>query len=66
MSSIRHSLRDELKNESKAVVPADLRTELSWTHYRMLVAIENTLARENLVQESLHQNINYFYLQKKN
>ena len=46
--AIRHPVRDESGS------PA-LRSELSWTHYRLLLAVEEPLAREWYLQEAAEQ-----------
>ena len=52
-----------------------VRTELTWTHYRLLLKVSNEKARNYYISESienqwntrvLERNINSFYQQKKN
>jgi hypothetical protein len=43
----RHALRDELENSST------LRKELTWTHYRLLLRVENQKARNYYIQEAI-------------
>ncbi len=46
----RHALRDELNK------PSDLRKELSWTHYRLLMRVENEAARNYYIEETMAEN----------
>lgn len=63
--SIRHAVRDELKTRKKpsalssesadARVEPLLRPELSWTHYRMILSVEDAKAREWYMHEAADQ-----------
>ena len=46
----RHALRDDSAN-----LPTTLRPELSWTHYRLLLTVENSQAREWYMREAADQ-----------
>lgn len=75
---IHHAVRDELKkpaikNKDNMIMPANLRIELSWTHYRLLLAIENHDARNYYMTEAadnnwstrvLERQINSFYFER--
>ena len=50
---ICHALRDKSKLSLKSEV---LRPELSWTHYRLLLRVENEKAREWYMNETAEQN----------
>jgi predicted nuclease of restriction endonuclease-like (RecB) superfamily len=62
---IRHALRDEFAADGKMNalpselpvqrVPAMLRPELSWTHYRLLLGVEDPQAREWYLHEAAGQ-----------
>lgn len=63
----RHAVRDELEN------PSTLRKELTWTHYRLLLRVENQKARDYYIKEAIAQNwstralerqINTFYYER--
>jgi predicted nuclease of restriction endonuclease-like (RecB) superfamily len=67
-----HSLRDESLQNTIQKSHA-LRNELSWTHYRLLMRVENPLARNYYIQEAISQNwstralerqINSFYYER--
>jgi len=53
MKSIRHSVSDEF---SPAVIRDSLRPELSWTHYRILLSVENESARKYYMNEAADNN----------
>jgi len=67
--SIRHALRDESRAEGRRRAPVSvpeirhatgdesprLRPELSWTHYRLLLGVEDRAAREWYMHESAGQ-----------
>jgi predicted nuclease of restriction endonuclease-like (RecB) superfamily len=65
---IRHALRDESKNSGKPIRHAVrdqfssasirdvLRPELSWTHYRTILKVENTTARTYYMNEAADNN----------
>ncbi len=72
---IHHALRDESKKSKKIlpVIPTQLRSELSWTHYRMLINVENIEAKKYYMNEAADNNwstrvmerqINSFYFQR--
>ena len=46
----RHAVRDELNKSS------DLRKELTWTHYRLLMRVENEAARNYYIEETIAEN----------
>jgi predicted nuclease of restriction endonuclease-like (RecB) superfamily len=50
-----HALRDQ-SLENTVQKSHALRTELSWTHYRLLMRVENKLARSYYIQEAIAQN----------
>lgn len=58
-AGIRDALRHELKPANKRTPthsgPPSLRTELSWTHYRLLLGVEDDRAREWYMQEAADQ-----------
>jgi predicted nuclease of restriction endonuclease-like (RecB) superfamily len=63
--SIGHALRDQSPKKSLITkghalrdqsMPVLIRSELSWTHYRMLVRIENADARNYYMNEAAEQN----------
>lgn len=54
-SPIRHPLRDESTNWGKAVAKV-IRPELTWTHYRLLLKVENKRTRQYYMNESATQN----------
>lgn len=67
-----HALRDE-SLENTVQKSHALRSELSWTHYRLLMSVENTLARDYYIEEAIAQNwstralerqINSFYYER--
>lgn len=51
---IRHSARDESPAPVQSL-PATLRSELSWTHYRLLLGVEDTKARAWYMHEAADQ-----------
>ena len=75
---IHHALRDELRKRAinqkdNTTMPANLRIELSWTHYRLLLAVENSDARNYYMNEAadnnwstrvLERQINSFYFER--
>lgn len=75
---IHHALRDKLKkpeiNEKRnLIMSSNLRIELSWTHYRLLLALENPDARNYYMHEAadnnwstrvLERQINSFYFER--
>jgi predicted nuclease of restriction endonuclease-like (RecB) superfamily len=75
---IHHALRDELRKpainkKDNTTMPANLRIELSWTHYRLLLAVENSDARNYYMNEAadnnwstraLERQINSFYFER--
>ena len=52
---IRHALRDESRATPVERLPACLRPELSWTHYRLLLGVEDPIARDWYMRESADQ-----------
>ncbi|MCY7310151.1 MAG: PDDEXK nuclease domain-containing protein [Chitinophagaceae bacterium] len=69
---IHHSLRDQLPAKQKNKWDT-LRPELSWTHYRLLLAVENIEARKYYMNEAAENNwstrllerqINSFYYER--
>jgi len=46
----RHVMRDELDT------PSALRKELTWTHYRLLMRVENQKARNYYIEEAIAEN----------
>ena len=69
---IHHSLRDQLPAKQKRKWDA-LRPELSWTHYRLLLSVENEAARSYYMNEAadsnwstrvLERQINSFYYER--
>jgi predicted nuclease of restriction endonuclease-like (RecB) superfamily len=52
--SVRHKTSDE-SAASAQLVSATLRAELSWTHYRMLLSVEDHAAREWYMREAAEQ-----------
>ncbi|HEX7846747.1 MAG TPA: PDDEXK nuclease domain-containing protein, partial [Chitinophagaceae bacterium] len=65
---IGHAVRDQFKQQGKV-----LRPELSWTHYRSLMAVENPEARQYYMNEAaentwstrvLERQINSFYYER--
>jgi len=53
-----HALRDESESTGKLNaqrLPATLRPELSWTHYRLLLGVEDSQAREWYMREAADQ-----------
>lgn len=67
-----HALRDE-SLENNIQKSHALRSELNWTHYRLLMRVENPLARNYYIQEAIAQNwstralerqINSFYYER--
>ena len=70
---IGHSLRDQLPAKQKKKWDA-LRPELSWTHYRLLLSVENQAARSYYMNEAadsnwstrvLERQINSFYYEEQ-
>ncbi len=51
-----HALRDESRKNSNLQKSHALRGELSWTHYRLLLKVEDNAAREFYLLESIQQN----------
>ncbi len=51
----RHSLSDQLK-ENDPALHYPLRKELTWTHYRLLMRVENEAARNYYIEETIAQN----------
>ena len=52
---IRHALRDESGATPVKCLPASLRPERSWTHYRLILGVEDAAAREWYVREAADQ-----------
>lgn len=52
-TSIGHALRDQSMDIS---IRDSLRPELSWTHYRLLMKVDNPDARNYYLQECIGQN----------
>jgi predicted nuclease of restriction endonuclease-like (RecB) superfamily len=59
---IRHALRDEFAaparrnaTRSRSPIPHALRPELSWTHYRLLLGVEDPRARDWYMRETADQ-----------
>ena len=71
---IRHALRDQLPaKKNQLQIRHTLRPELSWTHYRLLLAVENKNARDYYMNEAANNNwstrvlerqINSFYFER--
>jgi hypothetical protein len=55
---IRYALRSELKENTKGAIPAALRKELTWTHCRLLMRVENVNVRQYYINEAAGQNLN--------
>ena len=51
----RHALRDKSAATRAQSLPAALRPELSWTHYRLLLGVEDPQAREWYLRETADQ-----------
>lgn len=51
--SIRHAVRTESQDTQISVYKPQLRQELSWTHYRLLIKVENPKAREWYMNEAV-------------
>ncbi len=54
-SSIRHAVRAKSQNASRPIRGA-VRPELSWTHYRLLIRVEDEAARHWYMNEAAEQN----------
>jgi hypothetical protein len=52
---IRYAVRSGLEENIKAVIPSGLRKELTWTHYRLLMRVENINARHYYLNEAANQ-----------
>jgi predicted nuclease of restriction endonuclease-like (RecB) superfamily len=75
---IHHAVRDKLKKttiikKENLIKASNLRTELSWTHFRLLLAVENSDARNYYMNEAadngwstrvLERQINSFYFER--
>jgi hypothetical protein len=68
-----YALRSELPAKEYPAILADLRNELTWTHYRLIMRVENVGARNFYIQEAANQhwssrvlerNINTFYFER--
>ncbi|MDQ3847027.1 MAG: PDDEXK nuclease domain-containing protein, partial [Bacteroidota bacterium] len=68
-----HAVRDQLNKKEVPQKSHALRSELSWTHYRLLMRVENVAARNYYMQEAIAQNwstralerqINSFYYER--
>lgn len=68
-----HALRDQLVERTATEKSHALRDELSWTHYRLLLKVENEAARNFYLTEAIDQNwstralerqINSFYFER--
>ena len=68
-----YALRSELPAKEYPAILADLRNELTWTHYRLIMRVENVAARNFYIQEAANQhwssrvlerNINTFYFER--
>ncbi len=53
--ALRHELKPAEKRNAARSVSAALRTELSWTHYRLLLGVEDDRAREWYMHEAADQ-----------
>jgi predicted nuclease of restriction endonuclease-like (RecB) superfamily len=53
--ALRHELKPANKRNPTYSGPPTLRTELSWTHYRLLLGVEDDRAREWYMQEAADQ-----------
>lgn len=54
---IQHALRAESgRGGTPGATPSSLRPELAWTHYRLVLRVENGLAREWYMHEAAEQN----------
>jgi len=70
---IRYAVRSELEESADVAIPSSLRKELTWTHYRLLMRVENVNARHYYLNEAadqtwstrtLERNINTFYYER--
>lgn len=70
---IRYAVRSESEENTKVAIPSALRKELTWTHYRLLMRVENENARQYYLNEAadqnwstrvLERNINTFYYER--
>ena len=68
-----YALRRKLNDETKPTIHHALRAELGWTHYRLLMRVENVQARDYYLTEAIAQNwstralerqINSFYYER--
>jgi len=73
LSQISHAVRDQSIKPEIIEEYQFLRSELSWTHYRLLMGVENPNARNYYINESIEQNwstrvlerqINTFYYER--
>lgn len=69
----RYAVRSESEESKKAAILSTLRKELTWTHYRLLMRVENANARQYYLNEAadqnwstrvLERNINTFYYER--
>jgi len=75
-TAIHYAVRSKLQsadNQTKPSIPATLRRELTWTHYRLIMRVENPNARKYYINEAadnnwstrvLERNINTFYYER--
>jgi predicted nuclease of restriction endonuclease-like (RecB) superfamily len=70
---IHYAVRSESEEKIKHALPSVLRKELTWTHYRLLMRVENVSARQYYLNEAANQNwstrvlernINTFYYER--
>jgi predicted nuclease of restriction endonuclease-like (RecB) superfamily len=68
-----YAVRSELPAKEYPAILADLRNELTWTHYRLIMRVDNPAARNYYIQEAANQhwssrvlerNINTFYFER--
>ena len=71
--SNRYAVRSDLKLAYNVLKISELRKELSWTHYRLIMRVDNPIAREYYMNEAadqgwssrvLERNINSFYYER--
>jgi predicted nuclease of restriction endonuclease-like (RecB) superfamily len=72
-AEIRYAVRSGLQERSDVTIPPSLRKELTWSHYRLLMRVENINARQYYLNEAaeqnwstrvLERNINTFYYER--
>lgn len=72
-AEIRYAVRSGLQESTNVPIPSSLQKELTWTHYRQLMRVENINARQYYLNEAadqnwstrvLERNINTFYYER--